>query len=50
MLAACITAAGTLDLDDFGAERGEAASDIGTGQEVAIVDDANAFERTGLHQ
>jgi hypothetical protein len=50
VLPAGIAAAGTLDLDHFGAERREAAAHIGTGEKVAVVDDANSFEGTGLHQ
>src|SRR5262249_5992345 len=42
--------AGTFYLDDLSAERRETASDIRSGEKMAIVDDANTFEWTGLHQ
>jgi hypothetical protein len=50
VLTSRVAGAGTLDLDHFGAERRETPPDIRAGEEMAIVDDANAFERTGLHQ
>jgi hypothetical protein len=49
VLTARVAAAGAFDLDNFGAERRETASDIWTCQKVAVVDDANPFERTCLH-
>lgn len=50
MLTPCVAGDGAFNLDDFGAERRKTAPDIRTGEKVAVVDDANTFERTYLHQ